>query len=174
MKSKILPASMVVAFLALGGCATLPNGLAGYLPNGATAYTTSQVRTAEIVRLGTVVNVRLTEIQADGVQKSIGSGIGALVGALAGHQIGGGKGKTIATVAGGVGGAIGGNLVASRAYRQPGVIATVKLDDGETIASAQAADVQLAVGERVQVFGRGYSDSPFRILPLDASVGGAK
>jgi len=174
MKSKILPFAIAGAFLALTGCASLPPGLQGYLPNGATAYTPDQVRTAETVRLGTVVSVRQTEIQADGVQKTLGSGIGALIGALAGHQVGGGNGKTIATVAGGVGGAIGGSLIASRAYRQPGVIATVKLDDGETIASAQAADVQLKAGERVQVFGRGYSDSPFRILPLDANVGGAK
>ena len=174
MKSKILPASMAVAVLSLVGCASLPPSMQGYLPNGATAYTTEQVRTAEIAQLGTVVGVRQTEIQADGMQKSIGSGIGALVGALAGHQIGGGKGKTLATVVGGVGGAIGGNLVASRAYRQPAEIVTVKLDGGEMISSTQAADVQLSVGERVQVFGRGFSESPFRILPIGASVGGAK
>jgi hypothetical protein len=54
------------------------------------------------------------------------------------------------------------------------VIVTVKLNNGEMIASTQAADVQLKVGDRVQVFGRGYSDSPFRVLPLDASVGGVQ
>lgn len=174
MKTKILPFAIAGAFLTLSGCASLPPGMQGYSPNGATAYTTAQARTAEIVRLGTVVSVRQTEIQADGIQKTIGSGIGALIGALAGHQIGGGNGKTVVTVAGGVGGAIGGNLVAEKAYRQPGVIVTVKLDNSEIIASTQAADVQLKVGERVQVFGRGYSESPFRVLSLDASVGGVQ
>lgn len=174
MKSKILTFAIAGAFLTLSGCASMPPGLQGYLPNGATAYTTEQARTAEVVRLGAVVSVRQTEIQADSMQKTVGSGLGALVGALVGHQIGGGMGKTLATVAGGVGGVVGGNLVASRAYRQPAVIVTVKLDDGEMIASTQAADVQLSVGERVQVFGRGFSESPFRILPIGASVGGAK
>lgn len=147
MKSKILPASMAVAFLSLGGCVSLPAGMQGYLPSGATTYTTEQVRTAETVHGGTVVSVRQTEIQSDAMQKGIGSGVG---------------------------GAVGGNLVASKAYRQPALIVTVKLAGGETIASTQAADVELHTGERVQVFGRGNGGSPFRILPIVESAGGAR
>lgn len=172
MKVKILPAAMAAAFLTLAGCASLPG--MGYLPSGADAYTPSQVRTAEAVRFGTVSSVRQTEIQATAVQKTIGSGVGAIAGALVGHQIGGGKGKTLATIVGGIGGAVGGNLIAGRVYRQPALIVTVKLDSGEVVASTQAADVQLAAGQRVQVFGRGYSDSPFRILPISTVAGGAK
>lgn len=172
MKSKILATAIAVAFT-LAGCASLPPGM-GYLPNGATAFTTDQVRTAEVVRLGTVVSVRQTEIQADTMQKTVGAGFGALVGALVGHQIGGGKGKMLATVAGGVGGALGGNLIAAKVYQQPALAITVKLDSGELVASTQAADVRLTVGERVQVFGRGFADSPFRVLPLSGNVGGVR
>lgn len=162
----ILPFA-ALALLALAGCASLPPGLGGGYSTSADAYNTGQARQQQNVRLGVVIAVRHVELAPDTSTKAVGSGIGALIGGLVGHQIGGGNGKTAATAAGAIVGAVGGNKVAARAYRQPGLAVTVKLDGGQAIEVTQAADIALHAGQRVEVIGSGWGDSPVRVVPLD-------
>jgi len=152
--------------IALGGCASLPPSLTGSHSTSADAYNVGQARRAQAVRFGTVLEVRRVVLSADAGTKAAGSGIGAVLGGLIGHQIGGGHGKKAATVAGAIAGAVGGNVVAGHAYAQPGVAITVKLDDGRAIEVAQAPDVAIRPGERVEVVGSGYGSDPIRILPM--------
>lgn len=164
---KLILSLTALALLALAGCASLPPGLAGGYSTSADAYSIGQARQAQNVRLGVVVAVRNVELAPDPTTKAVGSGIGALIGGLVGHQIGGGNGKTVATAAGAIAGAVGGNKVAARAWRQPGLAVTVKLDGGQAIEVTQAADIALHAGQRVEVIGNGWGNSPVRVVPLD-------
>lgn len=164
-----LAAAIAVA-TTFAGCASLPPGMQGYLPNSANTYAPSGTQNAQTVRLGTVIAVRQVTINAASTEKMLASGVGAAVGGLLGHQVGGGNGKTLATVAGALGGAVGGNLAGNRLYRQPGLQVTVKLDAGngssQILSVTQAADVALRAGERVQVIGNQYGGQPIRVEPL--------
>ncbi len=167
IKTKILTATLATALLA--GCASLPPGMTGQYPNSADVYTPGQSQQVQRVQLGTVLSVRAVQIAATGTQTGTGSAVGALVGGLLGHSVGGGRGKTLATVAGAIGGGVGGNLVAQHAYTQPGLEVTVKLDDGRVVSVTQAADVQIVLGERVQLIS-GYYGEPARVLPLSGGA----
>ena len=164
---KLILSITALALLALAGCASLPPGLAGGYSTSADAYNIGQARRSQNVRLGVVIAVRDVELAPDPSTKVVGSGIGALIGGLVGHQIGGGNGKTVATAAGAIAGAVGGNKVAARAYRQPGLAVTVKLDGGQAIEVTQAADIAIHAGQRVEVIGNGWGDSPVRVVPLN-------
>ena len=150
------------ALLALGGCATNPMMGTGVPQASAQGYTVSGAQSIQAVQLGTVLAVRSVEIAGQG------SGIGAIGGALAGgaigHQIGNGNGQKLATIAGALAGLMGGQALEGSAAKESGLLVTVRLDGGQVLAITQAADVQLAVGERVQVIaGR---DGKARVLPL--------
>jgi outer membrane lipoprotein SlyB len=166
---KLMLPLAAAAILALGGCATLPPGLAGGYSTSADAYTVGQARRAQTVRFGTVVAVRRVTLAADAGTKAGGSAIGAVLGGLLGHQVGGGNGKKAATIVGGIAGAIGGNLAAGHLYAQSGMAITVKLDDGPAIEVAQASDVAIQPGARVAVVGSGYASDPARVLPIHAA-----
>lgn len=163
---KTNPTVAIVAAFALAGCAPLPPGLQGYLPNSADTYTPGQTQNVQRVLLGTVLAVRHVEIQPAANSRMLASGAGALIGGLLGHQIGGGKARTLATVAGAVGGAIGGNMVDSHVQRRPGLQVTVRLNNGNVINVTQAADVHVTAGQGVQVIGGGYGNQPVRIEAL--------
>ena len=150
------------SFLALGGCATNPMTGTGVPQASANGYTVSGAQSVQAVQLGTVLAVRPVEIAGQG------SGIGAIGGALAGgaigHQVGNGNGQKLATVMGALAGLMGGQALEGSAAKEAGLLVTVRLDGGQVLAITQAADVQLAVGERVQVLaGR---DGKARVLPL--------
>ena len=169
------------AALTLAGCASLPPGMTGQFPSSPLHFTQPEAQTIQHVEIGTVIAVRDVPIQTDSARAAIGSGIGALAGGLIGHQVGGGKGKTLATVAGAVAGAIGGNMVAARAYKQPGLAITVRISQqwgGQRtvqITQAVAAGVSIHPGDRVEIIGTGcyggnYCPSPARVIPLPASA----
>lgn len=150
------------SLLTLGGCATNPMTGTGVPQASAQGYTVSGAQSVQAVQLGTVLAVRPVEIAAQG------SGIGAIGGALAGgaigHQIGSGNGKKLATIAGALAGLMGGQALEGASAKESGLLVTVRLDGGQVLAITQAADVQLAVGEHVQVLaGR---DGKARVLPL--------
>ena len=150
------------ALLTLGGCATNPMTGTGVPQASAQGYTVSGAQSVQAVQLGTVLAVRPVEIAGQG------SGIGAIGGALAGgaigHQIGNGNGQKLATIAGALAGLMGGQALEGSVAKESGLLVTVRLDRGQVLAITQADDVQLAVGERVQVLaGRG---GKARVLPL--------
>lgn len=161
--------SGLIAGALLTGCANLPPSLAGQYHNSADVYTAGQAQQVQNVRLGVVLSVRHVGIAATPAQTAGGSAIGAALGGLLGHQVGDGKGRTIATVAGALGGAVAGNLAGQHAYQQPGLEISVKLDDGHVVSLTQAADVALAVGERVQLISGAYYGESSRVIPLGST-----
>uniref|UniRef100_D5X4J6 17 kDa surface antigen n=1 Tax=Thiomonas intermedia (strain K12) TaxID=75379 RepID=D5X4J6_THIK1 len=150
------------ALLTLGGCATNSMTGTGTPQASAQGYTVSGAQSVQSVQLGTVLAVHPVVIAAQG--SGLGAIGGALTGGAVGHQIGNGTGQTLASIAGALAGLVGGQALEGSASKESGLLVTVKLDDGRVLAITQASDVQLAVGERVQVLsGR---DGKARVLPL--------
>jgi len=140
--------------LMISGCAN-PNA-------SASVYTYGQAQTEQVVREGTVKAVRPIVIQKE---KSSGAGLiaGGALGGVAGSAVGGGTGRTLAIVGGALLGALAGEKVEEAATKTNGLEITVRLDNGETRVIAQAADVALSVGQRVQVIS---GAGPTRVVPI--------
>jgi len=138
----------------LAGC-TSPRASSG-------VYNYGQAQREQIVRLGTVISVRDVVIQDD---KNSGMGVvsGGAMGGVLGNAVGGGSGRAIAVVGGALIGALAGNVIENQLNRRSGYEITVQFDNGEIRAIAQEADVQIAVGQRVQVISGG---GPTRIAPV--------
>ena len=163
---------------ALAGCASLPPGLTGQYQSSRLHFTQPEAQTVQQVEIGEVVAVRDVPIEPDATRVALGSGIGAMAGGLVGHQVGGGKGKTLATVAGAAAGAGGGNMVATHAYRQPGLAITLQIFDGQPdagrvfqITQAVAPGVSIQPGDRVEVvnpncYSSSWCQNPARVIPL--------
>lgn len=139
--------------LTLTGCAS-PNA-------SASVYTYGQAQTEQVVREGTVRAVRPIVIQQE---RSSGAGLvaGGALGGVAGSAVGDGTGRTLAIVGGALLGALAGQKVEEAATKTNGLEITVRLDNGETRVIAQAADVALSVGQRVQVIS---GAGPTRVVP---------
>ncbi len=134
----------LVATFTLGGCAS---GL------GSRDYSRSQVRGAQEVRMGVVVDVR--DVNIEGTKTPIGAGAGAVVGGIAGSQIGRGNGSIAGAVLGAVAGGLAGSAIEEGVTRQKGLEITVRLDSGRTIAVTQGADEYFRPGDRVRVLSEG-------------------
>lgn len=150
-----LALSAVVTSMALvSGCANRSAS--------SSVYSYDQAQREQIVRTGTVTSVRPITIEND---KTSGAGLlaGGALGGVAGNAVGGGTGRAIATVGGVILGAIAGNAVENQVGKTSGLEITVRLDNGETRVIAQAADVPLGVGQRVQVVS---GNGPTRVTPL--------
>lgn len=153
--TRVAIAGSVVA-LAIGssGCST-PSASAG-------VYTYGQAQSEQIVRTGTIVNLRPVTIQKD---RTSGAGMlaGGALGGVAGSAVGGGTGRDLAIVGGAILGALAGNKIEEEAGKSQGIEITVKLDNGETRVIAQADDQRLAIGQRVQVIS---GAGPVRVTPM--------
>ncbi|MER1968745.1 glycine zipper 2TM domain-containing protein [Castellaniella sp. GW247-6E4] len=147
-------ASVVASLAVLAGCA---NHSAS-----SSAYTYGQAQQEQIVRYGTVVSVRPVTIQTDKTS-GVGMVAGAAVGGVAGSTIGGGTGQILASMGGAILGGLAGNAIENAASKTKGLEITVRLDNGETRVIAQADDVRLASGQRVQVISGG---GPSRVVPM--------
>ena len=132
--------SFFVVTALLAGCASSKSG---------EVYTRDQARQAMTVRLGTVEFVK--EVQVEGSKSGMGAAAGGIIGGVAGSTIGGGKGSTLAALGGAIGGALVGNVAEEKITNFDGLEITVKLDNGEVIATVQENDVLFAVGDRVRV-----------------------
>lgn len=153
-----LTRSCMVALVA--GASWLVVGCAN--PNAsANVYTYGQAQTEQVVREGTVTGVRAIVIQQE---KSSGAGLiaGGALGGVAGSAVGDGTGRTLAIVGGALLGALAGEKVEEAATKTNGFEITVRLDNGEIRVIAQAADVPLSVGQRVQVIS---GAGPTRVVP---------
>ena len=133
--------SVFVAAVLMAGCASSKSG---------EVYTRDQARQAMTVRLGTVEFVK--EVMVEGSKSGVGAVAGGIIGGVAGSTVGGGKGRTLAALGGAGGGALLGNVAEEKITDFDGLEITVKLDNGEVIATVQANDVLFAVGDRVRVF----------------------
>jgi outer membrane lipoprotein SlyB len=142
--------SIAVAALAVllaAGCAA---------PSSGKVYSREEARTAMTVFEGVVKEVK--PITIEGQKTWMGGAGGGWVGYELGRSVGHGTGRDIAGAVGGVAGAVAGQAVEEAVTRQKGIQITVRLDNGETIAVAQSADVVFSPGERVDVL-RGRNGS---------------
>ncbi len=163
----ILALSTLTAALALGGCAGVPPGMGGQYQSSAYNYSTSQAQQVQQVQLGTVLAVQQVTIHASQGVTGVGSTLGAVAGGFVGSRVGNGNGSAVGAVVGALAGAAGGNMVAGSAYQQPGLQITVRLDNGQTIAVTQAADVSIHPGQRVELLGSQYGwGQPARVVPI--------
>jgi outer membrane lipoprotein SlyB len=146
--------ALVVSVALVSGCANRSAS--------SSVYSYDQAQREQIVRTGTVTGVRPITIEND---KSSGAGLlaGGALGGVAGNAVGGGTGRAIATVGGAILGALAGNAIENRVGTTSGLEITVRLDNGETRVVAQAADVPVSVGQRVQVIS---GNGPTRITPM--------
>lgn len=128
----------------------------------ANVYNYNQTQRDQIVRNGTVINVRPITIQSD--QTSGGGAIaGGAVGGVAGSAIGGGTGRTLAIIGGAILGALAGNVIEDKIDKKDGLEISVRLDNGETRVIAQEADLPIMMNQRVQVIS---GAGPTRVVPL--------
>lgn len=143
-----------LSVLALAGCAN-QSASSG-------VYTYGQAQSEQTVRYGTVQSVRQIVIQQD---KSSGVGMvaGGALGGVAGNAIGGGYGKALTTIGGVILGGLAGNAIENQAGKTQGLEITVQLDSGDTRVIAQAADVAISSGQRVQLIS---GNGPTRVVPL--------
>lgn len=166
----ILTITALLGALALAGCAGVPPGLGGQYQSSAYNYSTSQaqqVQQVQQVQLGVVLAVQQVTIRAGQGTTSTGSALGAVAGGFVGSRIGQGNGSAVGAVIGALGGAAAGDMAAGKAYQQPGLQITIKLDNGQTIAVTQAADVPVRVGQRVELLGSPYGwHSTARVVPI--------
>ena len=142
MKKQIAVASMMVALLAMGGCASSLTG---------DTYSRDDARRVQTVRMGTIESLRPVKIE--GTKSVVGTGAGAILGGVAGSGIGGGRGSTVAAVIGAVGGGLLGSAAEEGRTRTQGVERTVREADCNIRAYVQAVDPNqiFRVGERVRI-----------------------
>jgi len=131
---------LLLCAAALGGCAPSLSG---------DVYSRDQARTSQSVRMGVVESVR--QVQIEGTRSGVGPTAGAVIGGIAGSTVGGGRGSQVGAVVGAVAGGVVGQGAEQAATRQQGLEIVVRLDNGQTIAVVQAADVVYQPGERVRV-----------------------
>ena len=143
------------------GAVLLVSGCAHHSASSQT-YTYGQAQREQVVRYGTVENVRPITIQSDR-SSGLGAASGAAIGGVAGSSIGGGRGHIFATIGGALLGGIAGEQIEHRVQKSEGLEITVRMDNGETRVIAQEADVPISRGQRVQVIS---GSGPVRVSPL--------
>ena len=150
--------------IAVGGLSLSMLVLAGCANQTASSstYTYGQAQREQVVRYGTVVSTRAVTIQSS-QSSGVGAVSGAALGGVAGSAIGGGRGQVLAAIGGALLGGLAGNAVENQVGKTQGLEITVRLDNGETRVIAQAADVALHSGQRVQVISGG---GPTRVVPM--------
>lgn len=117
------------------------------------AYSRSQTRGEQHVRMGVVESVRIVTIE--GTQSGAGTVAGGVIGAIAGSNVGQGRGSTVGSVLGAVLGGVAGQAIEEHASKKEGLEITIKLDSGQMIAVTQEADEQFRSGQRVRVLSGG-------------------
>lgn len=131
---------LLAATMLLGGCAPRLSG---------DVYSRDQARREHTVRMGVVESVR--EVQIEGTRSGVGPTAGAVIGGIAGSNVGSGRGSQVGSVIGAVAGGVLGQGAEQVATRTNGLEITVRLDNGQTVAIVQEADVAFRAGERVRI-----------------------
>lgn len=137
----------VSTLLLLGACAT---SMAPANPTGNALPQTSNAAT----QYGVVQSIEL--VQQPVATGGIGAGTiaGAVVGGILGHQVGGGSGNTAATVLGAAGGAYAGHTLEKNQQAAQSTSFykfTLRMSDGNNQVFTQSTNVDIRVGDRVQV-----------------------
>ncbi|MCX4028523.1 glycine zipper 2TM domain-containing protein [Endozoicomonas sp. SM1973] len=138
----VIACMMSGLFVMLTGCVSNLSG---------ESYSRNEARQLQTVKMGTVIDVKL--VQIEGTKSGVGAIAGAAAGGIAGSTVGGGRGSDIAAIAGAVaGGLLGGK--AEEAYtRSQGVQLTIELYDGSYVSVVQqvSPNVRFRPGDRVRI-----------------------
>lgn len=126
-------------------------------------YGRDEIRNAQRVALGTIINLRPVRIQ--GSVSGVGAGSGAIAGAIgggvAGNSAGDGSGAAVGAVIGAVAGGVIGVATEEGFTRTDGVEMVIKMDgdDGRLISVVQEVDPNqiIKVGDRVYVLTNNYN-----------------
>ena len=156
MRKALIP--ILLAPVLLSTCANpgLPDA-------SALGYTVQGSQQAQAVEFGTVRAIQSVLIAPNST--GIGTLGGAAAGGYLGSRLGNGRGSTALAIIGAVAGGIAGSAAEGAATRKQGLQITVRMDNGQALAITQAADVQLSVGQRVEVIGN-LSGGKARVLPV--------
>jgi len=160
--ANLLKIGLLASMIGLTGCAT---NMAGTMQSSGNAYTTAQAGVMQTVQTGTILALVPVKIAENG--GGMGTATGAMAGGLLGNNIGHGAGSLLGAIGGAALGGLAGHAIEGAASTQNGYQITVRLDGPaqQVVAITQAADIQLHVGEKVQVVG-GYG-SQARVQPLN-------
>jgi len=157
MKSiKFLALSFAVTgALFLGGCANSQK---------AGTYQTGLVQQSMKIKLGTVIDVR--EVQIEAQNSSVGTTTGAMVGATAGSL--GGRNGVVQGIAGAVVGGVAGSLAEKAVSQKIGVEITYQIDGSKDLeAMVQEKDEQdIKPGDRIRLV-----QSAFNVRAVKISQG---
>ena len=156
MRKLLIPILFAPAFLSACANPGVPDA-------SALNYTVQGSQQAQAVQFGTVMAIQPVLIAPNST--GIGTLGGAAAGGYLGSRIGNGHGSTALAIIGAVAGGIAGSAAEGAATREQGLQITVRLDDGQAVAITQADDVQLAVGQRVEVIGNFYGGKA-RVIPV--------
>jgi len=162
MKNKIVPilclVLLVICGFSLSACTAKV---------GSADYTVAEAQRAYYVDYGNVQSVRMVELHSEDSNVGTGIGVGAvaggITGAVIGGLIGGSTGATIGLATGAVAGGAAGGAIGHNTGHQTGLEITVRLDNGQTVAVVQGADVNFYPGQRVQLITGGNKT---RVAPL--------
>lgn len=140
------------SLMALGACGTSnPYGADAATPQPyPQSYPQSSNPGGVYSGYGVVQSIDLVRQGNTGI--GIGTVAGAVIGGIVGNQVGGGRGNTAATVLGVAGGAYAGHELEKG--NQAGVDAyriSVRMENGTYQTLTQSANVDLRVGDRVQI-----------------------
>lgn len=146
MNKRIITVSLILSTLLLGACQSTLTG---------TSYSRDEVRQAQAVRFGTVVDVQM--VQIEGTKSPVGTVAGGAIGGIAGSSVGGGKGSDVAAIVGAVAGGYLGSKAEESMTRAQGVQLTLRLDDGSFLSVVQELDpgVHFAPGDSVKLLSSG-------------------
>ena len=156
MRKALLPILLAPVFLS--SCAN-----PGVPDASALGYTVQGSQQAQAVQFGTVLAIQPVLIAPNST--GIGTLGGAAAGGYLGSRMGNGRGSTALAILGAVAGGIAGSAAEGATTREQGLQITVRLDNSQAVAITQAADVQLSVGQRVEIIGNLYGGKA-RVLPV--------
>ncbi|MGB1271006.1 MAG: glycine zipper 2TM domain-containing protein [Endozoicomonas sp.] len=143
-----------LVLISLSGCMSDTTG---------TTYSRIEARQMQVVRFGTVADVRMVKLE--GTEGEVGTLAGAAVGGIAASSIGGERESVIAGIAGAVAGGVLGHMAEKKLTTQQGVELTIRLEDGSYISVVQQADpnAPFSNGGRVKVLSQGSTSRVVRV-----------
>jgi outer membrane lipoprotein SlyB len=148
--------SLLALSTLLSGCITA---------DSANVYKKNEMRQVATARAGVIENIR--DVQMDDSNTAVGSIAGAVIGGVAASSnIGNGSGAVISGVLGSILGGMLGNQIESQITRKAAKELTIVMsDNGQRLVVAQDADVNFAIGQRVDVITDGQTA---RVIPSAA------
>lgn len=137
--ARLLLVLLLCLGMALPGCAS----------RGGRTYTDGEVRRAQQIHSGTVLEV--TEVMVEEDPSFLGPTIGGVAGGVLGSLFGHGRGRTLAAIGGAAIGMLTGAAVESGVRRYKALQITMQMDNNENLVVVQGYDDIFVKGDRVRV-----------------------